>query len=80
MLNPPPKIDSPLFPVIAKCLEKTPGKRFANFAELRAALEPLLMELTGETVSPPSLSEMNAAEWLNKGLSLKNQVRSVSYS
>ncbi len=71
-LSAPPQLDSPLLPVIRRCVEKEPDKRYQSFADLRAELEPLLMELTGETVIPPEPAEMNAAAWLNKGLSLKN--------
>ncbi len=69
---PPAIIDSPLNSIIAKCLEKDPGKRFQTFSDLRGVLEPLLLDMTGETVRPPEPAEMNAATWLNKGLSLKN--------
>jgi serine/threonine-protein kinase len=34
----PPPLDSPLFPVVKKCLAKTPAERFQTAAELRAAL------------------------------------------
>ena len=71
-LAPPRPLDSPLYPIIRRCLEKEPARRFQGFAELRAALEPLLSDLTGQTVQPPEPAEMNAAAWLNKGLSLKN--------
>ncbi|MEW6077813.1 MAG: tetratricopeptide repeat protein [Thermodesulfobacteriota bacterium] len=68
---PVPAVESPLFPVISRCLEKDPARRYASFAELRGALEPILFNLTGETVTPPDREEMTAGEWLNKGLSLK---------
>ena len=68
----PPELDSPLFPVIRRCIEKEPDRRIQSFSQLRCELEPLLCDLTGETVRPPEPSEMNAGAWLNKGLSLKN--------
>jgi tetratricopeptide (TPR) repeat protein len=69
---PVPRIPSPLFPVIERCLKKARAERYASFRDLRSDLEPLLANLNGEKVMPPSAQEMNAAEWLNKGLSLKN--------
>ncbi len=69
---PVPKVETPLFPVIEKCLAKKPEARYQSFAVLRPELEKMLKDITGEVVTPPAREEMNAAEWLNKGLSLKN--------
>ncbi|MBI5563147.1 MAG: tetratricopeptide repeat protein [Deltaproteobacteria bacterium] len=68
----PPRLNSPLQPVIERCMAKRPEDRYQTFASLRAELEPLLYRLAGEKVTVPAREEMNAAEWLNKGLSLKN--------
>ena len=65
-----PKLDSPLFSIIQRCLEKEPGKRYQRFKELRGDLEPLLMRQTGETVRPPESTTLEAWEWINKGASL----------
>jgi len=65
-----PKMKSPLFPVIQKCLAKEPHKRFRSFKNLQSELEPIFKQLTGEVVKLPEQKEMEAWEWNNKGLSL----------
>ena len=66
----PPPLEDPLFPVIARCLEKTPERRWSGFAELRARLEEALLQATGEVVTPPTPGEATAADWCNRGTSL----------
>jgi tetratricopeptide (TPR) repeat protein/tRNA A-37 threonylcarbamoyl transferase component Bud32 len=63
---------SPLSNVVRKCLEKEPARRYATFSALRAELEPLLRSQTGEVVKPTELKALEAWEWCNKGVSLKN--------
>ncbi len=65
-----PYVDSPLFPIIQRCLEKQPTKRYQTFRELRADLEPLLKRQNGETVRPPEQKELVDWEWAIKGFSL----------
>ena len=65
-----PRLDSPLFPIIQRCLEKSPGNRYQTFKELRKGLEPLLQHQTGEVVIPQQLTELQVWEWTNKGTSL----------
>ncbi|MBI4345330.1 MAG: tetratricopeptide repeat protein [Elusimicrobia bacterium] len=72
---PPPPLDTPLWPVLARCLEKSPDRRFSGFAELRAPLEEALKSLTGETVVPPETGRMGATEWNNRGISLSDLER-----
>ena len=67
---PVPKLDSPLFPIIQRCLEKEPDKRYESFRELREDLEPLLRRLTGDAIRLPEPSALAAWEWNNKGVSL----------
>jgi len=67
---PVPKLDSLLFPVIRRCMEKEPAKRYQSFKEVRGDLEPLLKCQTGETVRPPESMTLGAWEWVNKGVSL----------
>ena len=67
-----PKLKSPLFPFIQKCLEKERRKRYQTFKELRADLESLLKGETGEVVKLPERKEMEAWEWNMKGASLVN--------
>jgi tetratricopeptide (TPR) repeat protein len=65
-----PQLDSPLFPIIRRCLQKSPEKRFQTFQELQGNLELLLQRQTGEVMVPPRLEEFEIAEWNNKGTSL----------
>ena len=64
-------IASPLFPMIRKCLEKEPSKRYQTFAELRNDLDGLLHRQTGEVVTAKQ-SELEAWELYNKAFSLSS--------
>lgn len=64
------RLNSPLFPIIQKCLEKEPMKRYHSFAELRSKFEPLLKRLTGEVIKVPESEELAVGACYNKGLSL----------
>ncbi|MBI4424897.1 MAG: tetratricopeptide repeat protein [Elusimicrobia bacterium] len=68
----PEPLESPLWPVVARCLEKDPARRFQGFAELRAPLEGLLAERGGAAVSPPPPRRLAAWEWNNRGISLND--------
>jgi len=70
--SPVPKLKSPLFPIIQKCLEKKPDKRYQNFKELRGELEPLLRHETGEVIKPMELKDLEVWEWHSKGYNLHN--------
>lgn len=70
-----PELNSPLFPIIQRCLEKERGRRYQSFKELREDLEPLLRSQTGGTVRPPELGALEAWEWVNKGKSLDSLCR-----
>jgi tetratricopeptide (TPR) repeat protein len=65
-----PKLNSPLFSIIQRCLEKAPDRRYQTFEKIRTVLEPILRHQTGETVKPPEGREFKAWEWVNKGISL----------
>jgi tetratricopeptide (TPR) repeat protein len=65
-----PRLDSPLFSVIQRCLQKSPDRRFQAFKEVRGNLELLLQRRTGEVIVPAQLKELEAWEWTNKGISL----------
>jgi len=67
-----PSISSPIFPIIKKCLEKDPNKRFQNFANLRKELENLLLKETGEVIPMPKIEELKVWELVNKGMALGN--------
>jgi tetratricopeptide (TPR) repeat protein len=74
--GPVPKLDSPLFPTVQVCMEKSPAKRFQSFCELRGKLESLLKTRCGEDSAPPALKVLDAKEWNDKGVSLDNLGRS----
>ena len=67
---PVPKLNSRLFPVIERCLQKEPRNRYRSFEELRSELEPMLQRLTTEVIAAPDLEDHDAGEWNNKGVSL----------
>ncbi|MHA1294382.1 MAG: protein kinase domain-containing protein [Promethearchaeota archaeon] len=70
---PVPKIDSKLFPIIQKCLNKSPDDRYKDFTELRIDLESLFYKISGELApNPPKEKEMKAADHNNKGVSFAN--------
>jgi serine/threonine protein kinase len=69
--SPVPRLDSPLFPILHRCLEKSPAKRYPTFEALRQDLEPLLHHLTGEVIAPPQVKDLEAWEWNNKGSNLE---------
>jgi serine/threonine protein kinase len=63
---------SPLFPVIQKCLEKDPGKRYGDFSAVKEDLEVLLLKMTGEKAPLPKTQPMNADDIMRKANSLVN--------
>jgi len=65
-----PRLDSPLFAIIAKCLEKDPAKRYTSFAAIRLDLDVLFLKETGKKIIPLEGVKSEAAEILNKGLAL----------
>ncbi|MCI0628830.1 MAG: serine/threonine-protein kinase [Acidobacteria bacterium] len=65
-----PSLDSRLFDVIHRCVEKEPDKRYPTFRELRSDLESLLRRTTGEVIPPPKLERPGVWEWKAKGVSL----------
>jgi tetratricopeptide (TPR) repeat protein len=67
---PVPRLDSPLFPIIERCLAKRPGGRYQSFSKLREDLDSLLWRETGETLEPPALCQLTGGEWHIKGYSL----------
>lgn len=65
----PPALDSPIFPIIVRCLRKKPDERFQSFKDLRAELEAALLKLTGETTATPDMMS-GSNNSLLKGYSL----------
>ena len=70
--TPIPSFSSPIFPIISKCVEKDPKKRYQNFGSIREELQNLLLKETGETIIPPERKELEAWELSNKGMALSN--------
>src|SRR5205823_3455477 len=62
----PPSVDSPLTPLIERCLRKRPAERYQRFAELRAALEKLYVAQTGQPAPPPPAVEETALDLSNR--------------
>jgi tetratricopeptide (TPR) repeat protein len=67
---PMPGLNSPLSPIIQRCMQKEPSERYQSFKDARGNLDSLLRYLTGEVISPPESNVLAAWEWTNKGLSL----------
>ena len=65
-------LQSPLLPVIQRCLQKEPSGRYQSFKELRQALDVLMKRYTGETVVPQQTKELEAWELYNKAFSLSS--------
>lgn len=68
----PPKLNSPLDPILQRCLHPEREQRYANFSALRYDLAQLLRKQTGEEIPPPPPKAMEAWDWINKGLSLQH--------
>jgi tetratricopeptide (TPR) repeat protein len=66
----PPAVDSPLAPIFGRCLAKGRDKRYADFGELRADLERLLLDRTGGVAQAPETEQLKGWELANKGNSL----------
>jgi len=69
--SPVPPVDSPLFGMARRCLEKRPDDRYQSFEELRRDLEGHFDYLTGESVPAPDGRPLSDREWSNKGASLQ---------
>jgi len=65
-----PNAGGPLQSAIERCLSPEPSQRYANFAELRRELEPVLRRRTGRVVELPKGRERTAGFWNSKGISL----------
>jgi tetratricopeptide (TPR) repeat protein len=65
-----PYLKSPLFPIIKKCLEKDPNKRYKDFSIIKEDLQELHLKQAGEKVVPPQIEELGYLDWINKGYGL----------
>jgi tetratricopeptide (TPR) repeat protein len=70
-----PKIKSPLFRIIFRCLEKDPINRYFTFKELRKDLELILKRQTGEIIKPPEIEELDVLGLKRKGLSFVSMLK-----
>jgi serine/threonine protein kinase len=63
--SPVAPLDSELFPIISKCLEKDPQKRYRSFEELRFEFQTILKEKTGEIIEIPTKVTYEIHEFTN---------------
>jgi tetratricopeptide (TPR) repeat protein len=66
-----PVLQSPLSPIVTRCLQKGQDTRYGSFRELRANLEALLEQASGEVVVQPIPRVLESWEWSNRGKNLK---------
>jgi tetratricopeptide (TPR) repeat protein len=69
-LEPTPQLDSPLSPIIQRCMQKEPDERYQSFQEVRKELESLLEREAGVAVDPPIVGSLTSDQWILKGGSL----------
>jgi serine/threonine protein kinase/Tfp pilus assembly protein PilF len=68
-----PRLKSRLFPIISRCLKKSPEDRYGDFHSLRSDLARLYRSLTGVwPPAPPCRIEPGVWEYNNRGLALYN--------
>jgi tetratricopeptide (TPR) repeat protein len=67
-----PRLSSPLFPIIERCLQKEPNLRYQSFAGLRYDLDALLKSETGGVEKAGTTKGLAAWEMYNKAYSLSN--------
>jgi len=60
-----PHFDSPLYPLIAKCLAKRIQDRYSSFESISGELKILYKSITGESYHATPTNEMDAAEHTN---------------
>lgn len=60
-------LDSKIFPILQKCLNKDPNFRYSDFTELRNDLERLYVKESGQKPYFPITNELEAEERSNKG-------------
>lgn len=66
-----PKLDSPLFTIIQRCIMKNPKERYQSFMRLRIDIEALFRHNAKMRFSFPSSSALDASDCNNKGNSLE---------
>lgn len=68
-LEPVPRIDSDLYPIILRCMAKKPEGRYSSFGEIRLELETLDERQGGQRLKPPSKYTESANDYYNTGYS-----------
>jgi len=69
-------VDDESSAIVMKCLEKRPSRRFADFAELRTAVEQWAIQKGWSSLIPPVMTRveleaaMTADDWVNRGYAL----------
>lgn len=66
-----PPVDSPLMPMIERCLRPGRSERYGSFAELRGDLERVFAERTGRSVEVPA-TENACWYWVARGTSYQS--------
>jgi len=64
-----PKVESPLWLIIDRCVQPEPENRYQNIETLKKDLQTLLRSETGEVIDMPTPEEMDARDWSEKGVS-----------
>jgi serine/threonine protein kinase/regulator of sirC expression with transglutaminase-like and TPR domain len=70
-----PPVDGPMQPIIARCTDKDPEKRYQTFTELREELEAILWREVAKTVEVPDKTEATTDSLYQRAISLCNVQR-----
>ena len=70
MTGRPPRVSSPFWRVLKRCLKAKPTRRYGDFGELRDDLAVIFRKRTGKTVRVPQIDERSVTFWNSKGGSL----------
>ncbi len=65
-----PKIASPLYPIIKRCLQKDPKDRYQSFGAVRKELELLLLHHSGETIRVTPTAGSESEDLVRRALGL----------
>ena len=69
---PVPPFNSELFPIISRCLEKDPQKRYQTFKELHSEIASILKKKAGEIIETPTSFTYEINEFINWALCFSN--------
>lgn len=62
-------LNSPLEPIIRRCLQKNPDNRYQNFQDLRLDLERIYQKVANKEYIPVIMDEWKYGDLVNKGIS-----------